>query len=120
MVCNDFQSFESYKEDPLEIEGAGGITTSPGIGVVNLEVVLINGSTRKVQFTNVRYMPQCPVNLFSLEKIMKNGGSLYSDKIMFMENGKLIEFYGVDEHGFLLESKYQNTQAYFLFHILTF
>lgn len=57
MVTNSIFDFTSYKEDRIEIESASGTTTSPGVGVVRLEVMLTNATTREIHLSDVRYMP---------------------------------------------------------------
>ncbi|RKF64950.1 retrotransposon polyprotein, partial [Golovinomyces cichoracearum] len=56
MVTNSISDFTSYREDRIEIESASGTTTSPGVGVVRLEVMLTNGTTREIHLNDVRYI----------------------------------------------------------------
>ncbi|KAI0994487.1 hypothetical protein K3495_g13695, partial [Podosphaera aphanis] len=113
MVTNQLSDLTNYQNDPIEIEGAGGRTISPGFGSVELKVVLTNGTTREIILDYVRYMPQCPVKLFSLKKIMKNGGSLHYNRIMFVDEGKTIELCETNSAGFLVESKHRHTDTHF-------
>ena len=113
MVTNQFSDFTDYQEEPIQIDGAGGTTTSPGFGTVELKLTLTNGTTREIQLSNVRYMPQCPVKWFSLKKIMIAGGSLHSNRIMFFDEGIYLELCEVDNSGFLVESRLCQTGIYF-------
>ncbi|KAI0992582.1 hypothetical protein K3495_g15603, partial [Podosphaera aphanis] len=113
MVTNQISDLISYQNDPLEIDGAGGTTVSPGFGAVELKVMLTNGTTREIKLNHVRYLPQCPVKLFSLKKVMMTGGSLHSDRIMFIDEGKSKELCEIDNSGFLVESRLCNTDIYF-------
>lgn len=113
MVTNNRSDFVEYKNQPLEISGAGGTTTSPGVGIVNLEVKLTNGTCRNIKLNNVRYMPQCPVKLFSLRKVISAGGSLHANKIMHLDShNRLTELCEIDDQGFLVELKNDDLGVY--------
>ncbi|KHJ30037.1 hypothetical protein EV44_g3186 [Erysiphe necator] len=56
MITNQFSDFLEYTVDQLEIQGAGGITLSPGVGTVQLNVALTNGTMRQINLSNVRYL----------------------------------------------------------------
>lgn len=113
MVTNNRSDFIEYKNQPLDISGAGGTTTSPGVGTVNLEVMLTNGTSRNVKLSNVRYMPQCPVKLFSLRKVISAGGSLHANKIMHIDShNRLTELCKIDDSGFVVESKNDHLGVY--------
>ena len=113
MVTNNKSDFIEYKNQPLEISGAGGTTTSPGVGTVNLEVMLTSGTSRTIKLNHVRYMPQCPVKLFSLRKVINAGGSLHANKIMHMDSrSRLTELCEIDDLGFVVESNNDHLGVY--------
>lgn len=68
MVTNEISDFSNCVDESPKIKGTGGTTKSPGFGIIVLQVVLTNGTTRDIETTHVRYMPQCPVKLFSLKR----------------------------------------------------
>ncbi|KAI0994175.1 hypothetical protein K3495_g14008 [Podosphaera aphanis] len=113
IVTNQLSDLTNYQNDPMQIEGAGGRTVLSGSGSVELKVVLINGTTRDIILDYVRYMPQCAVKLFSLKKIIKAGGSLNFNRIMFVDEGKTIELCETNSAGFLVESEHRHTGAHF-------
>ncbi|TQS37241.1 hypothetical protein Golomagni_02295 [Golovinomyces magnicellulatus] len=106
MVTNNKLDFTAYTNHPLEIKRAGGTTISPGVGTMKLEVQLTSGTTRDIKLSSVRSMPQCPVKLVSLRKIINSGGSLHANKIVYLDqdDNKLMELCEIDESGYLVES----------------
>ncbi|KAI0998753.1 hypothetical protein K3495_g9446 [Podosphaera aphanis] len=113
MATNQKSDLIDYVDEPAEVEGAGGTTISPGFGTVKLNVILTNSTTRGIHLSKVRHIPQCPLKLFSLKKILSLGASLHFDKIMFVDDHKTIELCEVDKSGFLIESRHCYTNAYF-------
>lgn len=105
VVTNKKSDFIEYKNQSLEVSGAGGTTTSLGMGTVNLEVMLTNGTSRMIKLNNVRYMPKFPVKLFSLRKVINAGGSLHGNKIMHMDSrNRPTELCELGYLGFVAES----------------
>lgn len=70
-VCNQKHLFATYYDDPTQITGATGTsTTSPGKGTIRLNLALENelpGSN--LTLTNVWFIPLCPANLVSQARL---------------------------------------------------
>lgn len=57
IVTNNRSDLIECNNQPLEISRAGETKTSPGLGIVILEVMLTNGTSRKEKLSYVKYMP---------------------------------------------------------------
>jgi hypothetical protein len=104
-VANNRARFDTFKEIPMgPVDTAGGPVIPVGIGTVKLYLPKSNGGRTELTLYDVIYMPQCPINLFSLHKLNKLGGYLKGDKIIFLQDGKKeAELCQVDEDLFLIE-----------------
>ena len=85
------------------VKTAGGLVKLLSIGTVKLYLPKSNGRRTELTLYDVIYMPQCPINLFSLQKLIKLGGYLKGDKIIFLQDKKEAELCQVDEDLFLIE-----------------
>lgn len=82
-IANTLDKFDHYKEVanlPL-IATANGSIRPRGIGTVTLQCKLSNGENNPFELKDVMYLPECPINLFSGDKLLKAGG--------YMKNGKM-------------------------------
>ena len=87
-IANSLDKFDNYKEvqDLPLIATANGPIRPRGLGTVTLQCQLSYGENKPFELRDVLYLPECPVNLFSGDKLLKAGG--------YMKNGKM---YGPDD-----------------------
>ena len=102
-ICKDLELFDTYSPSTSlpSIGTANGPTRPLGIGTVTLWCELRSGKIRKLPLTNVLFMPQCPVNLFSGRKLYSQGGYVGNQGCMFDSNH--MEIATVDEKMLICE-----------------
>ncbi|KAI0995000.1 hypothetical protein K3495_g13181, partial [Podosphaera aphanis] len=90
-IANSLDKFDSYNEVPNlpPIITANGPIQPRGLGTVTLQCKLSNGKNNPFKLKDVMYLPECPINLFSGDKLLKAGGYMKDGK-MYGPNG--VEF----------------------------
>ena len=90
-IANSLDKFDYYEEVPNLplITTANGPAQPRGLGTVTLHCKLSNVEDNLFELKNVLYLPECPINLFSGDKLLKVGGYMRDGK-MFGPDG--IEF----------------------------
>ena len=102
-IANSVDKFDCYKEVhnlPL-IATANGPIRPRGLGTVTLQCKLSNGMNNPFELRDVLYLPECPINLFSGEKLLNVGGYIKDSKIYGPDG---IEFATYDSSLHIVES----------------
>lgn len=77
-ICNNIRLFHEYTPTATTLAGVGGKGISPGRGKITLQLALEDGRVGAIlNIEDAWYMPDCPVNLVSRDRLERVG--LYED-----------------------------------------
>jgi hypothetical protein len=69
-----------------------GDTRPEGLGTIDIQTVLSDGTTKTIRLYNCLYIPTYSINLFSCYRLLQKGGYM-RDNYLFTKDGSEIGFY---------------------------
>lgn len=103
--------------DYTKMTGLDSITTvngpirPEGMGTIELQTILSNGTTMSIRLYNCLYMPSCPINLLSAFKLYNMGGYMKDNKLWTKDDKEIAQ---LDERLFIIEAEKNSAESPYL------